>query len=189
VSPELTGEPIRSSLQNGEATVTVKVREEDLLGLQALAGVAGVSSADSGSFAELLRTTLHRGVVESYRTAGLTWPPRAVAGDGQAEAPARPMRGVTRREFAFGAAAVATIVVIIGSYAGGWTWTGLQKNGQVWDWMQLLFLPVAIGTVDRDLRRAGADQGRDRERGGERRRRVNLVLTAVADGCPTGAGR
>jgi hypothetical protein len=147
VSPDLTGEPIRSPLQNGEATLTVKVRGDDLLGLQGLASAAGVGAEDSGSSAEPLRATFHRGVVESYRTAGLIRPPSSGAGDAEAAAPKARMYAVTRRELAFGAAAVASVILIIGSYAGDWTWTGLQKNGQVWDWMQLLLLPVAIGTV------------------------------------------
>jgi len=54
-----------------------------------------------------------------------------------------------------GTAAAAIVILIAGSYAGHWTWTGLTQNGQVWDWMQLLLLPVAIGTFPLWLRFSG----------------------------------
>jgi hypothetical protein len=34
-----------------------------------------------------------------------------------------------------------------GSYARGWTWTGFRANGQLWDWLHLLLLPVVLGTI------------------------------------------
>jgi hypothetical protein len=114
-----------------------------------------------------LTSTLHLGVIDSYKTTGLTWPPNpagfgagkrfSALGDKRAdEAPShRPDTQKTLRTVAFGSAAVATIVVIVGSYAGHWSWTGLTKNGQVWDWMQLLLLPVALGTFPLWLRFSG----------------------------------
>jgi hypothetical protein len=37
--------------------------------------------------------------------------------------------------------------MLVGGYLGNWSWTGFETNGQVWDWLQLLLLPVAFGTV------------------------------------------
>lgn len=59
------------------------------------------------------------------------------------------------RRMALWTAAAATLILIIGSHAGHWAWTGLTQNGQVWDWMQLLLLPVAIGTLPLWLRFSG----------------------------------
>ena len=42
---------------------------------------------------------------------------------------------------------VAGLVALIGGYAGPWKWTGFEANGQVWDWLNLLLLPVVLGTI------------------------------------------
>ena len=38
------------------------------------------------------------------------------------------------------------IIAAIGGYAFGWSWTGFHGN-TLWDWMNLLFTPVAIGVA------------------------------------------
>jgi hypothetical protein len=40
--------------------------------------------------------------------------------------------------------AVAFGVVTYGGYALGWTWTGFGDNGTIWDWLQLLILPIVL---------------------------------------------
>lgn len=50
------------------------------------------------------------------------------------------------------AIAVAAAVVLIGGYVAKWSWTGFQSNNQLWDWMHLLILPVALGTLPLWLR-------------------------------------
>lgn len=40
--------------------------------------------------------------------------------------------------------AVAFAVLIVGGYGLGWTWTGFADNGTIWDWLQLLVLPVVL---------------------------------------------
>ena len=42
---------------------------------------------------------------------------------------------------------VAGLVALVGGYAGPWKWTGFEANGQVWDWLDLLLLPVVLGTI------------------------------------------
>ncbi len=46
---------------------------------------------------------------------------------------------------------VATVVILvvleIGTYAFNWTWTGFKANDTVWDWLQLLLLPIALASV------------------------------------------
>ena len=42
------------------------------------------------------------------------------------------------------AAAAGFALLIVGGYAWGWTWTGFQDNGTVWDWLRLLVLPTVI---------------------------------------------
>jgi hypothetical protein len=43
--------------------------------------------------------------------------------------------------------AVAVLVLLWGGYVQGWTWTGFRGNDQLWQWLHLLLLPVAIGTL------------------------------------------
>jgi len=164
MSSALAAEMIPPGPQTSEAAVSVEVGEGDLLRLQVLATAAGVGEPDGDSFAELLSSTLHRGIIESYKTAGLAWPPDPAGADAGSGArddkpaddgPARRTGTQTSRGGALVAAALATLVLIVGSYAGHWTWTGLTQNGQVWDWMQLLLLPVAIGTFPLWLRFSG----------------------------------
>jgi hypothetical protein len=49
---------------------------------------------------------------------------------------------------------VAALVVLSGGYLGGWRWTGFRGNQQVWDWLQLLLLPLAFATQPLWLRYA-----------------------------------
>jgi uncharacterized membrane protein YhdT len=44
-----------------------------------------------------------------------------------------------------GAAVVA--VLVIGGYVFDWRWTGLSGSVTLWDWLQVLALPVAIGAA------------------------------------------
>ena len=44
-------------------------------------------------------------------------------------------------------ALVAGAVLISGGYAGHWSWTGLSANSTLWDWLELLLLPVVIATI------------------------------------------
>jgi hypothetical protein len=53
---------------------------------------------------------------------------------------------VARKRTAYLAGA-ALVVVLWGGYIQGWPWTGFRENGQVWDWLNLLLLPVVLGTI------------------------------------------
>jgi uncharacterized membrane protein len=45
-------------------------------------------------------------------------------------------------------------VTLWGGYARHWQWTGFPGNGQLWDWLRLLLLPVVVGTIPVWLRHA-----------------------------------
>jgi hypothetical protein len=42
---------------------------------------------------------------------------------------------------------VVLVVLILGGYAGHWAWTGFSDNDTLWDWLQLLLLPIALATL------------------------------------------
>ncbi len=43
-----------------------------------------------------------------------------------------------------GMIALLFVVTIIGGYAFNWTWTGYSSNDTLWDWLNLVLLPVTI---------------------------------------------
>jgi hypothetical protein len=79
------------------------------------------------------------------------------------------MRGVPGVLAVFGVALVSLLV--IGGYGLHWRWTGLSSQVTLWDWLQVLALPVALGAVPVLLRH--------RQRIGARHRR-RLLLCVVA---------
>jgi hypothetical protein len=42
---------------------------------------------------------------------------------------------------------VVLVLLEVGTYAFNWTWTGFKDNDTVWDWLQLLILPIALAAV------------------------------------------
>src|SRR5262245_3657895 len=42
---------------------------------------------------------------------------------------------------------IVFVVMLIGGYAGKWSWTGFSGNDTLWDWLQLLLLPVVLATT------------------------------------------
>jgi hypothetical protein len=62
---------------------------------------------------------------------------------------------LANRQFRIGgmsALAAAVVVVLFGGYVRHWSWTGFDSNKELWDWMHLLVLPVALGTLPLWLR-------------------------------------
>jgi hypothetical protein len=58
-------------------------------------------------------------------------------------APARRHR-VSRRRIFVAAGLIALVVLLIGGYGAHWAWTGFSDNDTLWDWLQLLLLPIII---------------------------------------------
>jgi hypothetical protein len=149
-------------LAQSDTAVSVTLSEEELLGLHVLATLEGVPAGDASGMSDLVSRTVRRGLMGRFDLAGLPWPPTKdaletaqqvaeQAESAEVESESGPRRHVVRN-LAIAAAALATIVVIIGGYAGHWAWTGFQSNGQLWDWIHLLLLPVAFGTFPLWLR-------------------------------------
>ncbi|MGH7611687.1 MAG: hypothetical protein ACREN4_06685 [Candidatus Dormibacteria bacterium] len=49
-------------------------------------------------------------------------------------------------------------ITVGGSYGLGWRWTGFAANGNLWDWLHLLLLPIVLGALPIWVK----TQGRDR---------------------------
>ena len=44
------------------------------------------------------------------------------------------------------------MALVVGGYFFGWTWTGFQKNGTLWNWITLLLLPLIVLAFKKELR-------------------------------------
>ncbi len=64
----------------------------------------------------------------------------------------RSLAGLGRNLVLCAVLVLALAVLLVGGYALRWSWTGFTANNQLWDWMQLLLLPVAIATFPLWLR-------------------------------------
>jgi hypothetical protein len=144
--------------------VTFAIEPDELLGLSALVTMdKAADGGDSRPGAEVdailtARTLMHTALAEKLTEAGLPWAPsagsvrqRTSAAAGQpapaAAQPGKLLKGKKlRRDSAYVVAAVV-VIVLWGSYSRGWRWTGFQTNGQLWDWLNLLLLPVVVASI------------------------------------------
>ena len=129
---------------------------DEFLGLSALSEPDGADDGgDTGSAVVSKARALMRGALaDELQEIGLPWAPSAEAVlKRAAEAAERTsgMRALMRnkkvRKYGTSIVAVAALVVLWGGYRLGWSWTGFQDNNQLWDWLQVLLLPVALGTI------------------------------------------
>jgi hypothetical protein len=125
--------------------------------MQSLRALAVVEAAAKGEEADLSRTSqalLREALASRLAELGLRWNPSSEAVERHASAAAKPDGPVARlvkkdrpRRYATIGLAVAVLITLWGGYVQDWTWTGFQANNQLWQWLQLLLLPVAIGTL------------------------------------------
>jgi hypothetical protein len=59
----------------------------------------------------------------------------------------RPRSGLSPKAFAWVCGLIALVVLLIGGYAGHWAFTGFGDNDTLWEWLDLLLLPIAIATL------------------------------------------
>jgi len=137
----------------------LQLEPDELLGLNALVelsrarnpGASSAAEADAdGKAHDLLRAALS----DELEAAGLPWAPSAeVVRDRVAVAAQAPggVRGLLAsekvRKYGLSALAVIVLVLLWGGYGSHWQWTGFAGNGQLWDWLHLLLLPVVLGTI------------------------------------------
>jgi hypothetical protein len=82
----------------------------------------------------------------------------------------RGARMLTLGRWVVAVAAVVVLTLVVGGYGMGWRWTGLSRAVTLWDWMQALLLPVALGVAPVLLL----------HRRRLRRRHHGILLTALA---------
>jgi hypothetical protein len=137
------------------AVLTFTTEPDEFLGLSALIALDGADGGDTGSALVGKARALMRGALaDKLQEIGLAWAPSAAAVKQRAAEAAEPASGMRAlmgnknvRKYGTSVVAVAVLVVLWGGYHWGWSWTGFQKNNQLWDWLTLLLVPVALGTI------------------------------------------
>lgn len=142
------------------AALTLTIAPDEFLGLSALVEMGRSADADlPGAMADAdvlgqARALMRDALAGKLTEASLPWAPTAEAVKQHAAGAAKRTGALhkladneTARKDAIYVLVVAGLVALVGGYAGGWKWTGFQENGQVWDWLNLLLLPVVIGTI------------------------------------------
>ena len=130
---------------------------DEFLGLSALIGPDRADGGgDTGSAVVSKARALMRGALaDKLQEIGLPWAPSAEAVKKRAAEAAEPTSGMRAlmgnkkvRKYGTSVVTVAALVALWGGYVQGWKWTGFQTpNDQLWAWLSLLLLPVALGTI------------------------------------------
>ena len=138
------------------AVLTFTIEPDEFLGLSALIELDGAADGgDTGSDAvSKARALMCGALADQLREAGLPWAPSAEAVKKRAAEAAEPTSGMRAllgnnqmRKYAAYIGALAVLVALWGGYVQNWQWTGFTANDQLWDWLKLLLVPVALGTI------------------------------------------
>ena len=144
------------------AAVSISIEPGELRSLRALAELDGITNGRQPDVAGMAAALMRRALAASLRERGLAGPASPQAGRCPAAETAEPGSAVSvprtrdrAGKYAASALAVAVLVLLWGGYVRRWEWTGFRANGQLWDWMSLLLLPVVVGIIPLWIGHAG----------------------------------
>jgi hypothetical protein len=136
------------------AVLRFTIVPDEFLGLSALIELDGADGGGGTGSAVIskARALMRGALADKLQEIGLPWAPSAEAVKKRATAePTSGMRALMGnkkvRKYGTSVVAVAALVALWGGYVQGWNWTGFPANGQLWLWLQLLLVPVALGTI------------------------------------------
>jgi hypothetical protein len=136
------------------AALTMTIEPDEFLGLSALVELEKAAHGGEADAASTAKTLMHAQLAAKLHELGLPWAPsqetvqRRVAEDAQPDGALRSlMRNNRVRKYAASVLAVAVLVALWGGYIRGWQWTGFPANNQLWNWFQLLLLPIAVAAL------------------------------------------
>lgn len=135
--------------------MTLTIEPDELLGLTALTELDAAYGGQAGpDVATRARTLMRRALADKLDETGLPWAPSAGAVRQRVVQAAQPPDALHRlaesRKVRTGAAYALTAVALLvfsGGYFWHWSWTGLPSNYQLWNWLEVLLLPVVLGTI------------------------------------------
>jgi hypothetical protein len=136
------------------ANLMIAAEPDEMQSLRAVAVVEAAATSEEADLAGTAQALLREALTSKLAELGLRWNPSPEAVERHASRAARPDGPIARllktdraRRYAIIGLAVAVLILLWGGYVQGWAWTGFQANNQLWQWLQLLLLPVAIGTL------------------------------------------
>ena len=138
------------------AVLRFTIVPDEFLGLSALIELDGADGGGGTGSAVIskARALMRGALADKLQEIGLPWAPSAEAVKKRAAEAAEPTSGMRAlmgnkkvRKYGTSVVAVAALVALWGGYVQGWNWTGFPANGQLWLWLQLLLVPVALGTI------------------------------------------
>ncbi len=149
--------------------IKITVGPDELQGLNAVAEADKPGSSDGADLERIAGDVLRSGLVAKLEALALSRPPSSqhvrstVASDSNAKpstkpssrqgtkSPSRLLRPVRENEqVKMGIRVTALFIVALllwGGYVERWSWTGFTANGQLWNWLNLLLLPLAFATL------------------------------------------
>lgn len=137
--------------------IEIPIEMDEFLGLSALTLVNNVVNMGKDDVVGTAKTLMHNALATKLDEFGLPWSPSSETARKRAAKAAEPdgalralMKNERVRDYAISVLVVAALVVLWGGYTQGWKWTGFQAKPapkQLWDWLNLLLLPVAVGTI------------------------------------------
>lgn len=143
------------------AAVTICIGPDELRGLRALAELDGTPAGRRPDAAVMAAALMRRALAAELEKRGLPRPPSTEAAGAPAAGAAEPVSAAPSRrgrgrpgKWVTSVLAAAVLVVLWGGYLRGWRWTGFPANGQLWDWLSLLLLPVVVGILPAWIRHA-----------------------------------
>jgi hypothetical protein len=136
------------------AALTITIEPDEFLGLSALVELEKVADHGEADVVSTAKTLTNRALAAKLEELGLPWAPSPETVQKRAAEAAEPggalrtlMRNDRVKKCAISVLVVVALVALWGGYIRGWEWTGFRANKQLWDWLQLLLLPVVAGTI------------------------------------------
>jgi hypothetical protein len=131
----------------------IPLEPDELQGLHAITELEAAAGGQA-ELAATARALVRTAIDDKLAELGLRWNPSSEAIRRHAAQMREPhgaastlMSSGRTRRYLLSSAAVGILIILWGGYVKGWQWTGFAANHQLWDWLQLLLLPVVIGTI------------------------------------------
>ncbi len=132
----------------------ISLEPDELQGLHAITEMEAAATGHPADLTATANALVRTAIDDKLADLGLRWNPSSEAIRRRA-ARTREHHGAVSaltssgraRRYLLTGLTVGTLIVLWGGYVKGWQWTGFAGNHQLWDWLQLLLLPVVVGTI------------------------------------------
>jgi hypothetical protein len=134
--------------------LTTTIEPDEFLGLCAITDLEKMANGGEADVTSIAKALMHGALSARLEELGLPWAPSEADVQRRAAEVAQPAagqptaaRGQRVRKYTVSILMAVTALLLWGGYIRGWQWTGFQANEQLWDWLQLLLLPLVVPTI------------------------------------------